>query len=406
MNKRNIIGLLVLSILTTSLWASDNSIWAGPTRDNIYPETQLLDEWPQGGPELMWQSDSLGAGYSAVAVNSTGVYVTGMKEDRNGYLHAFNTDGTEKWKIQYGREWYRAFPGTRSTPVIYEDLLYFESGQGVVYCIHPDTGDIIWSVDLLNDFGGQNIRYGLSESILVDDDKIICTPGGSDHNLLALNRFNGEVIWTSAAKGEPPTYITPSLIERNGMKLLVTITESSIMGIGFETGELLWSHIFINQGTTFPNTPIYRDGYIYCVAGYGMGGIMLQLSPDNTDVKEIWRNNTLDNQMGGVVVLDGFIYGSGHRSDRAWQCLNWQTGEVQYRFEELAQGAILFADNKFYCYSEDGMVSLVNADEKSFNVVSSFEVSAGTNEHFAHHIVHDGQLYIRHGDSLMVYKIN
>lgn len=402
--------IIIISMLfiynVSSLWAADNSIWAGPTRDNIYPEKNLADSWPDDGPELLWQFDSLGIGYSAVAVNSSGVYVTGMKEDRTGHLYAFNHDGSIKWSIPYGNEWHRGFPGTRSTPVIYEGLMYFESAQGMVFCIKPENGEIVWSKDLMSDYGGVNIQYGLSESILVDDDRVICTPGGSEHNLMALNRLTGEVIWTNSAKGEPPTYLTPSLIERNGTKFLVTMTSSSIMGIDFESGELLWSHLFINGGETFPNTPIYRDGFIYCVAGYRMGGIMLQLSPDNRDVKEIWRNATLDNQMGGVIVLDGYIYGSGHMSDPAWQCLNWQTGEVIYRSEEIGKGAILYADGKFYCYSEDGTVSLVKADSKSFDVINKFQITAGTNEHFAHHIIHGENLYVRHGDSLMVYKIN
>ena len=406
--KSNPIKTICILFCISSVFSqdvSDSSFWGGPTRDGLYPASDLLDAWPEGGPELLWSADSIGSGYSAAAAAGDRVYVSGMLENQ-GYLFAFDLDGAEVWRTAYGAEWTRGFPGTRSTAVVHLGLIYLESAMGVVFSISAVDGSIVWTRELLNLYGGDNIQYGLSESVLVHKDKVICTPGGPEKNIVALDRLTGETIWTSKGKGEPQAYCSPTIISRNGMEFIVTITGGSILALDFKTGEVLWDHIFISRNGYFPNTPIYRDGFIYCVSGYRSGGIMLQLSPDNRQVAEIWRNASLDNQMGGVVVVDGYIYGSGHQNEDTWQCLNWQTGEQIYSIDKIRQGGIIHSDGKFYCYSEDGTVSLVKADERDFQVISSFSVNLGSGEHFAHHIIHRGRLFVRHGSSLAVYNIS
>jgi len=182
------------------------------------------------------------------------------------------------------------------------------------------------------------------------------------------------------------------------------MTQNSILGIDATDGKLLWSFGHENQWSVHPNTPVYSDGYIYCVSGYGKGGVMLKLSADGSSVKKVWFDEELDNQMGGVVLVDGRLYGAGHHSRKLF-CLDWNTGEELFSTKKIQRGNTIFADGLLYCYDEKGNVNLVRPGENNFEIVSSFEVPYGKSQHWAHLVIHNKRLYIRHGTSLMVYSI-
>jgi len=396
--------VLLSLLMVNSAFPADSSFWAGSRQDGVYPDTGLLQEWPENGPVLLWQVDDIGTGYSTVGVVDDRVFVSGMV-DNTGTLFAFDHAGNELWRTSYGAEWTRTFPGTRSTPVVYDGRIYIETAQGVVFCFEAAHGEILWQSSLFEHYGGDNIQYGLAESVLIHGDMVICTPGGVKNNIVALNRLTGDLIWSSAAKSEPPAYCSPTVIQHNGRNMIITITASSILALELETGNLLWDHIFYSRNGYFPNTPIYRNGFLYSVSGYRSGGIMLQLSPDGEDVKEIWRNASLDNLMGGVVEVNGFIYGAGHMNDPSWQCLDWHSGEARWSTDEIVQGGVITADGLLFCYSEDGMVHLVQVDPTQFRLKGSFAVEVGSGEHFAHPVLDNGRLYIRHGSSLQVFNV-
>jgi outer membrane protein assembly factor BamB len=339
------------------------SEWRGPNRHGIYFETGLLKSWPENGPELLWSVEGLGAGHSNVCVGNNRLFVNGMP-DTLGVLYSFDLDGNLLWEKVYGTEWYANYTGSRSTPVVAGDLVYLESGMGVVYCMDAFTGNMVWEVDLLNTFDAENIQWGLTETLLIDGDHIICTPGGEEHNVVALNRFTGETIWTSAGNGEPSAYCSPVLVEHNNTRLVVTMTARSIIGLDAGTGELYWRVEQMQRNQIHANSPVYSGGVIYCSsssAPQSSGIVALKLSEDGKSVEQEWRNETFHNLMGGIVVIDGAIYGSAYRKN-AWSVIDASTGEQTIVSEDFGDGVIIYADGLFYLYSSEGEVALVNMD--------------------------------------------
>ncbi|QGY47079.1 PQQ-binding-like beta-propeller repeat protein [Maribellus comscasis] len=387
------------------------SQWRGPNRDGIYQETGLLKKWPENGPELLWSVEGLGYGHSSVAIAGDNIFVSGMKDtiDSNGTLYSFDKNGNLLWKKEYGPDYNAMFHGPRSTPTIVNDLMYFESGMGKVYCFNTENGDEVWSVDFIDDLGVDSIiQFGYSESVLIDGDRLICVPGGKENNVVALNRFTGEEIWSSTGNGEQATYNSPILINYNNQRLVIGMTSESVMGIDADTGEMYWRIEHTQGNKIHANTPVYSDGRILVATpdrGDTSGMILIQLSEDGKDAAILWRNERLRSFMGGLIKLDTCIYASGYlRND--WQVLSWNTGEMIVQNKDLGGGAIIYADEMFYGYAErDGEMALMKANPEKIEIVNRFEIPMGTMEHWAHPVINDGRLYVRHGDALMVYNI-
>ncbi len=405
--SKRVFYLIVLAYLLSCNQSEEFSQWRGPNRDGKYPSRSLLKQWPENGPELVWTFEELGKGHSSVGIGNNKLYVNGMI-DTIGVLFAFDLKGNLLWKHEYGPEWHFNYQGSRSTPTVVGDLVYFESGHGTVYCYNGNTGKLIWSVDLLVEFDAKNIRWGMAESLLVDGNIIYCIPGGVKNNIVALDRFNGETIWTSPGNGQPSAYCSPILVRHNNARLVVAMTAESIIGLDAKTGTFYWS---IEQHQTYgihANTPLYHQGTILCSSESARSGpdgtLLIQLSEDGTKAEVVWRNGEIENLMGGNILLNGYVYGSIYnRSD--WYCLDWYTGNVQYISGALTSGVIIYAEGLFYCYTHRGEMALVDADEKEFKVICSFRVPLGTDQHWSHPVIDDGRLYIRHGNALMVYDI-
>jgi outer membrane protein assembly factor BamB len=401
-------GIVLLLTITACNQSIDNSQWRGPDRNGIYPESNLLKEWPPGGPDLMWSYEGLGAGHGSAGIGNGKLYVCGMP-DTIGVLYAFDLEGKLIWKKQYGLEWYKNYSGARSTPTVVGSHVYFESGHGIIYCYDGDSGNLIWSVDILKKFKASNIEWGMAESLLVTGNTVFCTPGGPDHNLVALNRFNGEILWTSTGNRQPAAYCSPTLVRHNNTKLIVTMTSESIIGVDAQTGDFYWSVEQKQRNKIHANTPLYFNGKILCSSASDpskhSGTVLIQLSENGKKAEPEWRNRKITNLMSGFILKDGYVFGSPfNRSE--WYCFDWKTGELAYETNVLASGVIVFADGLFYCYTHEGEMALVDADQKHFKVISSFRIPLGTDQHWAHPVIHKGRLYIRHGNAIMVYDIS
>lgn len=403
--------LLILFTLVSCQKQTEISDWRGPDRNGIYPEKGLLQGWPDEGPELIWSVDGIGYGHSSAAVIDNRVFVTGVKDTiaSMGTLFAFDAQGDKLYEKEYGKDFSLNFHGTRSTPVVVAERIYIESGMGAVYCLDTETGEEIWSKDFIKDFGLDSvIQFGNSESVLIDGDNLICVPGAKENNVVALNRFSGEMIWNCPGEGEIATYNSPILINHNGLKLVIAMTSNSVMGIDAKTGEKYWRVEQIQQNKIHANTPLYSDGKILIITAgreKKSGMVQLQLSEDGKSVSEVWRNNKFVNLMGGLIQIDTCLYGSSYLKND-WQVISWNTGETLVQNKDLGGGSVIFADNRFYCYAErDGEIALADASPEKFQIISRFNVPKGTNEHWAHLVIHNGVLYVRHGDSLMAYDI-
>lgn len=377
--------------------------WRGPDRDGKFHETGLMKQWPANGPEMLWAFEELGRGFTSAIPANGKIYVTGL-EGNAGVIYELSMQGQLLRKFPYGAEEGGNYPGSRSTPTISGNLMYLATGLGRLVCMDLETGTERWSRDLFNEFDGVAIRWGFTENLIISGDMVYCSPGGSRNNIIALNRFNGRLIWTSEAAGGASAYCSPLLINHNGQKMLVNMMHSHIVGLDAATGRLLWSYPYANQRSIHPNAPIYHDGYLYCFSGYGYGGVKLKISQDGTNVTREWFNEELDNQMGGAVFLNGYIYGSGNRN-RNWYCVDWDTGETVYQSRDIDIGTVSYADGMLYAYTQRGELALIKPDPTGFRVVSRTTVELGSEQHWAHLVIHEGILYVRHGNAIMAYNI-
>jgi len=381
----------------------DDWQWRGVNRDGIYHETGLLKEWSPNGPELLWYTEALGDGYSSPAIANGRIYITGLTRDRL-MLYVFDLNGNLLAQKDVGREESRNYPGPRSSVVISDGKLYLYNAFGQIFCLDANTLNEIWTKNVISEFNGTNIEWGVCETPLIVGDKIFITPGGSANNFVALNKNTGALIWSSRGEGHESTYCSPKFIGNQSIPMIATITQQHIIGFHADTGEKLWSHPITNQWNIHPNTPVYGDGMIFVTTGYGGGSIMLRLTNGGRGIERAWTNN-VDNQIGGAVKVGNYVYASGHNGSRGFHCVDWNTGEVKYRSTDIGNGTVIYADGMLYYYSDRGELALIRPNSERFEMVSRTSVTLGTNQHWAHLVIHDGVLYVRHGNALMAYKV-
>jgi outer membrane protein assembly factor BamB len=392
-----------LSLSISLAFSQTPTLWRGPHNNGNYDETGLLKTWPDTGPEIAWKFEQLGLGYSSPAIAGNKIYISGT-EASTGYIYVLSADGKLLWKASYGEEFVESYPGSRSTPVIDGDLMYQCSGLGGVTCMDAGNGTVKWKKDMAKEFGGKAPQWAFNESFAIDGDKIFITPGGPDHTVMALNRKTGETIWTANVQGAISAYCSPVLVRIPGRTLLVTHLDKIIVGIDAANGKVLWTYSHPNQWSVQANTPIYHDGALFCFSGYGQGGVKLRLSPDGSSVSPEWTTKLLDNRIGGAVLVNGYLYGSGD-NNRFWMCLDWLTGEMKYKAPGLANGTIISADGLLYGYTERGELFLAKADPTAWKVVSAAKVTLGTAQHWAHPVISGDKFFIRRGNAIIAYKI-
>ncbi len=384
--NRVLISIIALAFCS-QVFGQDFVQWRGDDRNGIYNETGLLKSWPENGPELLWHFDDLGVGHASAAVTEKIVYTAGTT-GLTGYVYAFDHSGKFLWKSEYGEEWIKSWPGVRATPVIDNNKLYIMSGFNKLVCMNSATGVILWTKDFLKDYDGENIVWGICENVVISGDILYCTPGGKETNVVALDKNTGSLIWKSKGNSELSAYNSPLLIKVADREIFVTMTANSIIGIDVSNGKMLWKHEQTNQYSVHANTPIYENGYLYCFSGYGKGGVMLKLSDDGSSVNQVWKDPNLDSKMGGAILLNNRIYGSGDKNKR-WMCLDWKTGEELFSTTWMGKGNIIYAEGLFYLYSEKGEVGIVKTDNDNFIPVSKFNVPFGSEQHWAHPVIHN-----------------
>ncbi len=402
--KLSSVIVILFACLSVVSNAQEATKWRGVNSSGIYSVDKLLPQWAADGPQIIWSFDKLGQGFSSPAFANNKIYINGMV-DGQAVLFVLDLNGKELQQFRYGKEFDTSYPGTRSTPTIVGDLAYLLTGNGKLTCLDMKAGKPLWEKDFLKQMDGVNIQWGYTESVLVDGEKLFCTPGGKTNNVMALNRMTGETIWNCNGLGELSAYCTPLLIKLPSRQLLVTHTASHVLGIDASTGKLLWNFGHPNQWSVHPNTPIYHDGGLFVFSGYGQGGEKLKLSADGSSVTKEWEIKSFDSKMGGAVLIDGFMYGSGDNG-RSWQCIDWKTGEQKYSSTEVGKGVTIAANKKLIGYSEKGELFMADANPSGFKVISKTKVTLGSEQHWAHPVINNGVLYVRHGNVLIAYKIS
>lgn len=386
--------------------------WRGPNRDGQFPSTNLLKSWPENGPELMLQVEKIGKGWSSPILVGDMIYTTGMI-DTLDYLSAIDMKGNVKWQVPYGRSWNKSFPDTRSTATIEDNRIYVQSGTGRLVCIHRETGKEIWAVDVDKDFECEYHTWGNSETPLIVDDKIICTPGGKKTSVVAFDKMTGKLAWQSKSLGGERAYASATIYKYNDFRYILAVIGTDLMALVPETGKIAWHYKYLDpekwdrSGLIWTNTPIFNDDKIFLTMGYNYNAKMIKVAADGLSVSEVYTDTIFDNHHHGVILTDGYLYGSNWQDNKRgkWVCMKWDSGEIMYENEWDTKGAMVMADGLLYCYNEKGNVGIVKPDPTGFKVISEFKITEGAGPHWAHPYIADGKMLMRHGDVLMVYDI-
>lgn len=403
--SRRIPGIvLVVLVGFSTVWGADWPQFRGPGRDGTSDETGLMKQWPENGPAELWSCTGMGEGFSSVAVAGGVAYTCGMIS-REGYVFAIDPQGKVRYKVNYGPEWDTPgnLPGARTTPTLDGERLYLMSGEGRLACYNAADGKRLWYVDTFKKFGGRNIRWGIAESVLVDGNKVICTPGGKDAAVVALDKMTGETLWTSTGLSQVSAYCSPALVEWAGKRLVVTLVEKALVGIDADSGQVYWTLPHPVSYDIQAVSPLHKDGTIFVSNGYRHGSLGFALASDGMNAEQKWAEKSLNIHHGGAVLVDGRVHGASMKGQ--WICLDLATGKVMFSDKLVGEGSAICADGMLYAYGQNGRLGLVRIKPEGYEFVSSFKISKGSGEHWAHPALSDGRLYIRHGNALMCYDI-
>ncbi|HEY1067339.1 MAG TPA: PQQ-binding-like beta-propeller repeat protein [Pirellulales bacterium] len=386
----------------------------GPNRDDKSEAKGLLQKFPEGGPKLLWTQRQIGRGYSGPAVVGNRVYIGGTDGEKSEAILCMDLkDGKALWGTPIGEFYNNGWGGgPRSTPTVDGDFVYMLSGKGDLACVKAKDGTKVWSKNLVSDFGGNVEAWGYSESVLIDGDKVICTPGGKN-TMAALNKKTGAPIWMSTGVQEAAQYASPIKATVDGVTFYMTLTKGGVIAVNAENGEFLWKFQKPGNGVASIPTPIFfDDAYVYATSGYGTGGGTVKLtgSSGKLDAEEIFFNKDMVNHHGGVVLLDGKIY--GHSDGKGWICQDPLKGEVVWRERGFKKGSITYADGRFYCYSEDdGTCVLIAASPAAweehgrFTIPEETKLDRGQGKIWTHPTVAQGRLFLRDQDLLFCFDV-
>lgn len=440
--KKCVLGILAGIVVASVARADDWPQFRGPDRSGVSKETGLLKVWPKDGPKLAWTFKNAGLGHSSFAIVKGVLYTLGTDwdpkkpnaTDFGEYIIAIDAaKGAELWRHKIGP--ISTYPppsnaygdGPRSTPTIDGNLLFALSGDGELVCLDLATKKEAWRKNLVKDLDGVMGKYGYSESPLIDGDKLICSPGGAKGTLAALDKKTGTVLWRSKGLTNLVHYTSPVVADIHGVRQYIQTSYVSKPGDihgevnGVDTnGNLLWSGtIYTGENEGSAATPVVSGNLVYTTVGFGGGCHLFEIGKNQQAVekykKPTWKK--VKNTNGGVVLIDGHIYGHSERD--TWICQNLKTGALAWDEQndlKCASGAITAADGKLYMFTDEGEVGLVNADAKEFKLISGFKLPMRSKipqerttsrmaKIWSYPVIADGHLYLRDQEYIFAYEI-
>jgi outer membrane protein assembly factor BamB len=408
---RYLVGVFAL-VVTFSLGehrssAADWPQFRGPNRDGVSKETGLLKEWPKAGPTKLWTAKNLGIGFGTPCVADGKIFGLGTRDGKDIVWALKESDGSELWAtpIDEPRRT-NENNGPSGTPTVVDGKLYVISSKGKLVVLDAKDGKAGWQADLVKDFNGGIPGWGYTESPLIDGDKVICTPGGKN-TLVALNKTNGEVVWRSAVPGnDGAAYSSVLAADIAGQRQYVQFVRGGVVAVGASDGDFLWRYNAPANGIANCSMPIFSDGIVFAASNYGKGGGAVQVSKNSKyEAKEIYFDKAMRNHHGGVVLVNGYIYGTG---DNSLRCIDFKTGKLAWEEQTPGKGSITYADGCLYCRREGGKgtVYLVEANPKEYVEKGRFDQPERSKLHaWAYPVVANGKLYLRDQETLLCYDI-
>lgn len=406
-----------VSAASARLIPSAESGWPqfrGLHRDGKSSERGLLQQWPEGGPRLLWSITNAGRGFSAPSISGGRLVLTGDFEDHLAVM-AFDLQGRPQWRATNGLPWKTPYPGARASATFSGGRIYHENAHGRVACLDAATGREQWAVDVLKQFRGANITWGMSENLLADERAVYVTAGGEEGLLVALNKTNGAVLWKTPPlhdsagekKLENASYVSPILIQFGSRRLIIGASLKHLFCVDAADGALQWTQPFRTQYSVLAMMPVLVGNGVFLTAPHGPDGRLWELTEAGGKVgtKESWSTG-LDTCQGSVVHHDGRLFGSYYPGRKGWAALDARTGAVLYEAPDFVKGAILYADERLYVLCEDGWMLLLEPTQDQFAVRGRFRLAeAGKRDAWAHPVVLDGRMYLRYHETLWCYEV-
>ncbi len=395
---------LPLSFVLLSTAAAEWNQWRGPNRDGKSLESGLLQEWPADGPEKIWEVDSLGAGYSSLAAGD-GMLITQGAKDGKQFLIALDAEtGETLWKRFHGKMYSnRRGDGPRGTPTVEGDRVYALGGDGNLICADSASGARIWEKNLLGAYRARNIRWGISESPLVDGNRVIVNAGGRGASIVALDKTTGGELWKT--QSDVAGYSSAIAVDLDGVRQYIVLTGEGAIGVLAKNGELLWRYSPVSNSTANIATPVVHENFVFLSTDYGTGCALLRLENTGGSVQasEVYFNRDMKNHYSSSVLLDGYLYGF---SSRILTAMHFATGEVAWRDRSVGKGQIIHADGRLYILGDDGIVGLVDPHPSEYREVSRFEIGSGDYPTWTLPVIADGRLYLRDQDRLHAFDVS
>jgi outer membrane protein assembly factor BamB len=405
------IGLCFLPFGTP---AADWPQWRGPQRNGISAESGLLAEWPKEGPKLVWQVKDIGSGYSTPSVVGDRLYLLSNQGLDNELVQALDAkDGKQVWSQRIGKvgnpDQQPNYPAARSTPTVDGERLFAFGSDGDLACLERETGKIRWQKNVRKDFGGQPGTWAYAESPLVDGEVVVCTPGGGEATMMALNKATGELIWKCAVPGgEQAAYSSAVVDEVGGVKQYVQMLQKGVVGVEAKSGKLLWRFDRTAKGSpaVIP-TPVADGDFVYSAgARAGGGGVHLKVNGGAFEPEQLYFSPKLPTSVGGFLKVGDYLCGT---SAGALQCLEFKTGNVKWDDRSISPASLCYADGRLYLHGENGEVALVEATAEAYREKGHFKPSDppdhGASKAWAYPVVANGRLYIRDLGTLWCYDV-
>ena len=397
-------GALAFSVPVSNRGLDDWPQWRGRNRDGISAETGLMKAWPQGGPPLAWQAAGAGEGYSSFAAAHGRLYTLGARGGTE-YVMAFDANtGKKVWEAQHGARFDNdRGGGPRGTPVVDGNQLYALGASGDLSSLDAATGKVAWKVNVLQTFRGRNIQWGLSESPLVLEDRVLVNAGGPGASIVALRKTDGSVLWKSG--GDEAGYSSAVLQRIGSVPQAIFFTAERVVGVDVRDGRELWSYSKVANRTANIATPIVRDDKAFVSSDYQTGAALLQFTPrgnNGVNVKEVYFSNEMRNHHASSVLIKDHLYGF---SSAILTAMRFDNGEVAWRHRSVGKGSVIFADERLYLFSEGGAVGLAEATPDAYREHGRFQIRTGSLPTWSHPIVANGKLYLRDQDTIYAYDV-
>ena len=393
-----VIALLCLS--EAAAQAGDWPQWRGPNRDGISKETGLLNQWPVEGPPLVWKTTGAGTGYSSLSVTGGRIYTMGVREGRE-YIVAFDSStGKQLWATPHGGAFRNdRGDGPRGTPTVDGNRVYALGGNGDLSALETSSGRIVWTVNILQKFGGENPRWGISESPLVMGEKLLVNAGGRDASVIAFNKKDGAVIWKSLS--DPAGYSSAMPVQIGGTTQVVFFTDKRALGVDIKDGRLLWSYDRAANDVANVATPVVRGNRVFVSSDYGTGAALVEVKPDGT-AQEVYFTKDMRNHHSSSILVGDYLYGF---SSGILTAMKFDTGAVAWKDRSVGKGSLVYADGNLYAFSETGVVGLVEATPEGYKEKGRFRIQQDSLPTWTHPVVSGGRLYLRDQNTIYAYDI-